>query len=173
MPEHPVHAHLPGQLVILGSGSIGQAVLPLILRHLGVTPEQIVIVTADARGREAAAHYGIEFVERALTPENYRADSGAAARRRRLPAQPLGRRQLASALIRLARERGALYLDTCIEPWAGAYFDTASHPEPALELRAARERARRQARARAGPTAVIAQGANPGLVSQLLKEAAA
>ena len=27
------------------------------------------------------------------------------------------------ALIKLARERGALYLDTCIEPWAGGYTD--------------------------------------------------
>jgi len=28
------------------------------------------------------------------------------------------------ALIELARERGALYLDTCIEPWAGGYVDS-------------------------------------------------
>ena len=34
MAEHVVHTQLPGQLVMLGCGSIGQAVLPLILRHL-------------------------------------------------------------------------------------------------------------------------------------------
>ena len=27
------------------------------------------------------------------------------------------------ALIALCQERGALYLDTCIEPWAGGYTD--------------------------------------------------
>ena len=32
------------------------------------------------------------------------------------------------ALVRLARERGALYLDTCIEPWAGAYLDDRLTP---------------------------------------------
>ncbi len=35
------------------------------------------------------------------------------------------------ALIQLARERGALYLDTCIEPWAGGYID----PKLAVETR--------------------------------------
>ncbi len=55
MAQHVVHTQLPGQLVMLGCGSIGQAVLPLILRHLGVTPDRITIVTADGRGREEAA----------------------------------------------------------------------------------------------------------------------
>ncbi len=170
MPEHPVHAHLPGQLVILGGGSIGQAVLPLILRHLGVTAAQVVIVTADSRGRDAAAHYGIEFVERALTPDNYRQTLE--------PLLGVGDFLLnlsvdvsSVALIRLARERGALYLDTCIEPWAGAYFD--SHLTPSQRSNyALRESALAVKRELGpGPTAVIAQGANPGLVSQLLKEA--
>src|SRR5688500_9081319 len=72
MAQHTVHAHLPGRLVMVGCGSIGQAVLPLILRHIGVTPDRIAIVTADGRGRVEADHYGIAFHEVALTPENYR-----------------------------------------------------------------------------------------------------
>jgi homospermidine synthase len=66
------HATLPGRLVMVGCGSIGQAILPLVLRHLGVGPDRITIVTADSRGRDVAAHYGVEFREVALTPENYR-----------------------------------------------------------------------------------------------------
>src|SRR6476469_8231264 len=72
MAQHVVHTQLPGQLVMLGCGSIAQAVLPLILRHLGVTPDRITIVPADARGRDEAAHYGIGFHETALTQDNYR-----------------------------------------------------------------------------------------------------
>ena len=72
MAQHVVHTQLPGQLVMLGCGSIGQAVLPLILRHLGVTPDRITIVTADGRGRDEAAEYGIAFHEVPLTRENYR-----------------------------------------------------------------------------------------------------
>ena len=32
------------------------------------------------------------------------------------------------ALIALCQERGALYLDTCIEPWAGGYTDPSLTP---------------------------------------------
>ena len=67
MAQHVVHTQLPGQLVMLGCGSIGQAVLPLILRHLGVTPDRVTIVTADGRGRDEAAEYGIAFHEMPLT----------------------------------------------------------------------------------------------------------
>ena len=35
MSEHAVHTHFPGRLIFIGFGSIGQGVLPLILRHLG------------------------------------------------------------------------------------------------------------------------------------------
>ena len=57
------------------------------------------------------------------------------------------------ALIQLARERGALYLDTCIEPWAGGYTDSKLSVEArsnyamrleALGLRAARRTMRRR-----------------------------
>ena len=49
-----LHATFPGRLVIVGFGSIGQGVLPLLLRHIGVAPKQITIVTAEPRGRDEA-----------------------------------------------------------------------------------------------------------------------
>lgn len=171
MGQHVVHAQLPGRLVMLGCGSIGQAVLPLLLRHVDVTPDRITIVTADARGRDEAAHYGIAFHENPLTQGNHR----------RVLEPLLGAGDFllnlsvdvsSTALIELCRERGALYLDTVVEPWGGVYFDrnlSASERsnyalrEDVLKLRRTLGR---------GPTAVSAQGANPGIVSQLLKEAA-
>ncbi len=66
------HAAFPGRLVIVGFGSIGQGVLPLLLRHLDMRADQIIIVTAEERGHEVAAEYGIAFVEEALTRDNYR-----------------------------------------------------------------------------------------------------
>ncbi len=134
------HVAFPGRLVIVGFGSIGQGVLPLLLRHLEIAPARITIVTAEPRGHDVAAEYGVRFIETALTRENYRA----------LLEPLLGDGDFllnvsvevsSMALIELCQERGALYLDTCIEPWPGGYTD----PEPAavgsLELRAARERA--------------------------------
>ena len=75
------------------------------------------------------------------------------------------------ALIRYCWEKGAMYLDTCIEPWPGGYTDptipAASRTnyalrEEALALRAGNPRA---------PTAMVTHGANPGLVSHLVKQA--
>ena len=171
MAQHVVHTQLPGQLVMLGCGSIGQAVLPLILRHLGVTPDRITIVTADGRGREEATAYGITFIEQALTQENYR----------RVLEPLLGTGDFllnlsvdvsSTAIARLAHERGALYLDTVVEPWGGMYFDRSLSPSARSNYALREEMLRLRRELGRGPTAVSAQGANPGLVSQLLKEAA-
>ena len=46
------HVAFSGRLVMLGFGSIGQGVLPLILRHIEIAPAQISIVTGDDRGAD-------------------------------------------------------------------------------------------------------------------------
>src|SRR5438128_2482128 len=54
MPD-PKYVAFTGRLVIVGFGSIGQGVLPLLLRHIELRPDQIVIITAEPRGAEVAA----------------------------------------------------------------------------------------------------------------------
>jgi homospermidine synthase len=164
------HTRLSERLVIVGFGSIGQGVLPLLLRHLEIAPRQITIVTAEPRGREVAAEYGIAFVETALTRDNYRA----------VLAPRLGPGDFllnvsvdvsSVALIEFCQGQGALYLDTCIEPWPGGYTDPAL-PPAARSNYALRETALDLGhRYPAGPTAVVTHGANPGLVSHFVKQA--
>jgi len=163
------HVAFRGRLVMLGFGSIGQGVLPLLLDHVDMPRERITIVTADTRGAAIADGYGIRVERTPLTRENYRD-----------VLQPmLGDGDFllnlsvdvsSVALITLCRELGALYLDTCIEPWAGGYTDTSRSPsersnyslrESALALRADGP----------APTAVVGHGANPGLVSHFVKQA--
>ncbi|HUY83142.1 MAG TPA: saccharopine dehydrogenase C-terminal domain-containing protein [Steroidobacteraceae bacterium] len=170
MSDNAVHVGFGGKIVCVGFGSIGQGVLPLILRHIGVTADRIVIVTADESGREEAASYGVRLLRSPLTAANYRAILG--------PLVGAGDFLLnlsvdvsSIALIRFARECGALYLDTCIEPWAGGYFDPGLSVESRSNY-ALREDALalRQGNA-GGPTAVLTHGANPGMVSHLVKRA--
>jgi len=170
MSEHEVHVTFAGKIVFVGFGSIGQGVLPLILRHIGTSADRITIVTAEAKGRAEADHFGVKFVQAALTRGNYR----------QILEPLLGPGDFllnlsvdvsSVDLIRLARERGALYLDTCIEPWAGGYTDAKVSVEArsnyAMRLTAL---ALRTGAANA-PTAVLTHGANPGLVSHLVKQA--
>ena len=170
MAEHPLHVSFPGRLVIIGCGSIAQGVLPLIMRHIGIAPERITIVTADETGRREAAEYGARFMVAPLKRENFRGvlepllGAGDFLLNLSVDVSSL-------ALIRYAHERGALYLDTCIEPWSGGYTDPDLPPsrrtnyalrESALDLRGQLGK---------GPTAVITHGANPGLVSHFVKQA--
>ncbi len=170
MANHEVHVNFAGKIVCVGFGSIGQGILPLILRHIGTSPERVVIVTAEESGRALAEQHGVKFIHGALTRENHR--------RVLEPLLAAGDFLLnlsvdvsSTALLLLARERGALYLDTCIEPWAGVYTDAHLSVETrsnyamrlaALELRTGRA---------GDPTAVLTHGANPGLVSHFVKRA--
>src|SRR6516162_6585119 len=164
------HVALPGRLVIVGFGSIGQGVLPLLLRHLEVGPDQITIIAAEPRGRTVAAEYGIRFVETALTRENYRT----------ILESSIGRGDFllnvsvdvsSVALIEFCQLKGALYLDTCIEPWPGGYTDP-NLPPSARSNYALRESALAlRPRYPNASTAVLTHGANPGLVSHFVKQA--
>lgn len=164
------HVAFPGRLVIVGFGSIGQGVLPLLLRHLDIAAERITIVTAEPRGHDVAAEYGIRFVESPLTRSNYRA----------LLEPQLGQGDFllnvsvdvsSVALIELCQERGALYLDTCIEPWPGGYTDPGLPPSARSNYALRESALALRGRYSGGPTAVLTHGANPGLVSHFVKQA--
>ncbi len=171
MSEYVVHTHFPGRLIFIGFGSIGQGVLPLIMRHIGgLTADRITIVTADDAGREEAGKFGIKLINHPLTRENFRHVLDPLVGRGDFVLN-LSVDVSSIALIKLCHEKGALYLDTCIEPWPGGYTDPnipASRRtnyalrEEVLELRKGWTN---------GPTAVITHGANPGLVSHFVKQA--
>jgi homospermidine synthase len=164
------HVAFDGRLVMIGCGAIGLGVLPLLLRHIGLRPEQITIIRAHANGGGVGREYGVMERAAPLSRDNYRTildpcvGPGDFVLNLAINVSSL-------ALIEYCRERGALYLDACIEPWNGGHVDTSLTPaqrsnyafrESALELR------RRFGR---GPTAVVNHGVNPGLVSHFVKQA--
>src|SRR5450631_2451589 len=67
MNNHEVHVKFAGKIVFVGFGSIGQGVLPLILRHIGTSADRITIVTAEDAGRSEAEKFGVKFHNSALT----------------------------------------------------------------------------------------------------------
>ena len=168
---HTIHATIDGPLVMIGFGSIGRGTLPLIERHLRFDRDRFAVIEpSDAHADILRAH-GIRHLQVALTPDNF-----AGVLRGLFPE---GRGMIVNLsvdvdsieLMLLAQELGVQYIDTVVEPWPGFYFGS---PLPNAERTnyPLREKVRELGRRHVGgPTAVSCCGANPGMVSWLLKEA--
>lgn len=157
-----------GHLVFIGFGSIARATLPLLLGQDDIEVQQITVIAPVIEQNIWFKERGIQFVCEALTEQNF-------ARTLDRFVQPgdfivnLSVEVSSLAVIAYASDKGALYLDTCVEPWAGGYND------PQLDLSHRTNYALRyqvldlRKRLGRGPTAVVAHGANPGLITHLLK----
>ena len=159
-----------GRVVIVGFGSIGQALVPLLFEALGVAPAQVLVVTSLADEQDLAHALGIELRVQRLTPQNHVA-----------VLQPLLRPGdfllnlavdvCSLDLVRLCHRLGAFYLDADNQPWPGRYENPELPPSERSNYALREEMlAFRRAHPRAA-TACITQGANPGLVNSLLKMA--
>ena len=169
----PVHGEITGPIVMIGFGSIGRGTLPLIERHFKFDKSRMVVIDPSADNRKVLDERGIKFIQEAITPKNYEEVLK--------PLLTEGEGQgfcvnlsvdtSSLELMKLCRSLGVLYVDTVIEPWLGFYFDdkadNASRTNYAL-----RETVLAEKRANpGGTTAVSCSGANPGMVSWLVKRA--
>jgi homospermidine synthase len=169
----PLHARFEGPIVMIGFGSIGKGTLPLIERHIAFDRSKFVVIAPDNRDRHLLDERQIRFIQTALTRENYRETL-----RPLLTVGP-GRGMMVNLsvdtssvdLMEFAKEIGAFYIDTVVEPWPGLYTDRSlsisqrsnyALREGVLELRRRRP---------GGVTAVSCCGANPGMVSWIVKQA--
>ena len=173
MTNWPVHAHWNGPIVMIGFGSIGRGTLPLILRHIACDRARITIVDPDASWSHLAEKEGIAFVKEAVTRKNHRTLLAPLLTAGPGPAfiVNLSVEVCSLDIIKLAQELKVLYVDTVVEPWPGFYFDSKLGPEArtnyALRENVLDERRRNPG----GSTAVSCCGANPGMVSFMVKQA--
>jgi homospermidine synthase len=168
---HPVHTRIDGALVMIGFGSIGRGVLPLIERHIAFDRDRFTVIEPSADFAHILRDHGLRHLQMALTPDTF-----AEVLRSLFPE---GRGMIVNLsvdvdsieLMKLAQEMGVQYLDTVVEPWPGFYFGSTL-PNADRTNYPLREKVRELGKAYVGgPTAVSCCGANPGMVSWLLKEA--
>lgn len=165
------YGRIDGPIVIVGYGSIGRGALPLIERHFDFDPANLHVIEPTGTHRAELEQKGVHFIHTHVTPGNARALLGQIFRDRRGFCVNLSVDVGSLDMIRLCRELGVLYVDTVVEPWEGYYFDE-SLTEADRTNYALREAVRAEKRANpGGTTAVSCCGANPGMVSWLLKEA--
>jgi homospermidine synthase len=173
MSAWPVHASWSGPIVMIGFGSIGRGTLPLILRHFHADRSKITVIDPDDSHRGLLDKEGIAFLKQAVTRKNYRSLLRPLFTAGPGPAFIVNLSVDVSSLdiMRLARKTAALYVDTVIEPWPGFYYNPKLGPEARSNyvMREGLLALKRQLGA--GPAAVSCCGANPGMVSWLVKQA--
>jgi homospermidine synthase len=173
MKDSVLLARFDGPIIMIGFGSIGKGTLPLIERHLAFDREKFVVIAPDDADRRLLDERQIRFLHLAITRENHRD-----ILKPLLTCGP-GRGMIVNLsvdtssvdLMEFCKDVDAFYIDTVVEPWPGLYLDgTRSLSERSnyalregvLDLRRRRP---------GGITAVSCCGANPGMVSWMVKQA--
>jgi homospermidine synthase len=170
MQEYKKYLAFEGRLVVLGFGSIGQAALHLLLRHIDIPPSRLQVIAPGPDRSGIAAEYRVPYTAQGLTEGNYEVildsclSEGDFLLNLSVDVSSL-------ELIRYCWRRKILYLDTCIEPWAGSYTDPTRTPSQRSNYALREQVLAFRLDKRAGPTAVVTQGANPGLASVFVKQA--
>lgn len=159
------HVSMNGhRMMIVGFGGIGPAVLPLILRHIDIKPEQISVISANDMNRKLAEREQVKFEHFTLDENNYkdfltqRLQKGDVLLNLSVDVSSLD-------LIRLCNKLGVVYVDTSIERW----LSEKNTPAMLYERRETVMKERDQFAG--GATALICHGANPGFISHLAKQA--
>jgi homospermidine synthase len=161
-----------GRILVLGAGSVAQCVIPLLLEYL-VDPKQMTIVDQrDNRSRvQGAISAGATYIQDQVTKENL--DSFLSSH---LKAGDflldLAWNIDANAIIGWAHDHDVLYLNTSVEEW-DPYGDAKKRNplDRTLYVRHMRLREMKSKWTKTGATSIVEHGANPGLVSHLVKKA--
>ena len=171
--KHEKYAQFDGKILIIGYGSVGQAILPVILRHLVIEPKNITVLERDNH-RTLFIHRhggsGVNYVRKEITVSNYKKEL----------AKYVGEGDLiinaslnieAQALLEWCMENGVMEIDTSLERWE-------HHPDetiPKLNERTLFHTHQVVREAMSiypnGPTCCVTHGANPGYVTHLTKRA--
>ncbi|MFF5864976.1 saccharopine dehydrogenase C-terminal domain-containing protein [Pseudomonas sp. NPDC012596] len=158
------------KFIIIGYGAVSSAVLPLLIHELRSEMRSLKIIAPCVKcEQELDEGIHITWTDQALTKNNYKSALDDLDQESFLINLSVEVSSL--DLISLCHEKKAMYLDTCIEPWAGHYTNCSVPPADRTNYSLRESMLALKRVLNGGPTAVIAHGANPGLVSHFAKQA--
>lgn len=166
--------HMPQRVLILGCGSVAQCLLPLLLDHFQFDPSCVTVLDGQDRQERIreSLERGVRFRQHLISPANLSA----------VLAEHLSAGDLLidlawnidlGELLAWCREHDVRYLNTSVEVW-DPYENAALQSPSERTLYHRHMQLRRQLNSwpdNQGPSAVVEHGANPGLVSHLVKQA--
>jgi len=161
------------KILILGYGSVGQAILPLIIKHVAKDPSQITVLEKDDHKERFLKYHGdsgVKYVRKEVLKDNlasilkkYTEEGGFVV--------DVSLNIDAEAIIKWCLENNRMYTNTSLERWATQPDEkipdmadrTLFHTHNVI-----REMASEYPNA---ATSVVTHGANPGLITHLVKRA--
>ena len=174
MPRPHPRPDFHGRILMVGFGTIGQCLMPMLIDTLEIEAQRVHVLDGDDHSREIEAwrargvSYSVRRIERHTLGEVL---NGLASRGDVLVNVTVGVDSV--ELADWCQDAGVAYVDSSIEPWDDTAWDPAQ-PVPERTEYVYHQTARRYAATRwgdEGPSAVFCHGANPGLVSHFVKAA--
>src|SRR5215475_822304 len=125
MSKWPVYHKIDGPIVMIGFGSIGRGMLPLLERHFEFDKKRFVVIDPVDDDRKLLDERGVRFIQQEVTKDNYK------TLLKPLLTEGGGRGWCVNLsvdtssldIMRFCREIDTFYIDTVVEPWKGFYFD--------------------------------------------------
>ena len=167
------HANFDKKILVIGYGSVGQAVVPLLLKHIVNDPKQITIIEKDDHGkiyRKRHGGSGVKYVKKEILKNNLNSvlkqhtEAGGFI-------VDVSLNIAAHAIIEWCLQNDVMYINTSHERWG----DMQDEKIPKMEERTLfhthnhiREIGQKYPN---GATICATSGANPGLVTHLVKNA--
>ena len=161
-----------GRILVLGAGSVAQCAIPLILEHLVDAKQMTIMDQRDNRSRvKGAIDAGATYIQNQITKSNLASVLGEHLKAGDFLLD-LAWNIDANTIMQWAHDNDVLYLNTSIEEWDPYGDATKRHPlDRTLYVRHMRMRDMKSKWEKPGATAIVEHGANPGLVSHLVKKA--
>lgn len=161
------------KLVILGYGSVSQCLLPLLSEHVTNTKNITIIDKIDYKSKlQTYINHGLRFIKEEITPHNYK----------KLLSHLLSKNDLlidlsvnieSLDLIKWCNKQEVKYINTSLEIWD---TPTIKRSIDDITLNKAHDNVRKYIQSKqyqnsSQQTMILEHGANPGLVSHLVKKA--
>ena len=163
-----------GRLLILGFGGVGQTMLPMMLKHIALNPRKVTVLEKDNHldlFKEKYSHTGVKYVIKEVLRDNMDSVLSQYAG----PGDMIINLSLnidGIEIVTWCLSHGVLYTDTSIERWPDEPDETIPDlSDRTLYVTHGKIRAATAKWKNNGPTALVTNGANPGLVSQFTKAA--
>lgn len=156
------------RMIFIGFGSIGQALIPLLFRHFKLQSSQVIIFANNSAGLSIAEDFGAQFNLHTINAQNYSALLTPYVNEGDFLIN-LSVDVSSTDLIQFCDKRGALYIDTSTETWEEQFLQHTMQPQDRTNYMLRESLLAAQPRPR--KTCIVTHGANPGLISHLLKQA--